>query len=299
MIMTNKSTLKKDKALTVLKKAPPIAFAGLEPQLVAAYNLPVLSAEKEHALAKRYYENKDLQAAELLVKHNLRHVIYVAYRYNGYGLPLSDLIQEGAIGLMKAVKRFDPSVKVRLITFAIHWIKAEIHEYVIKNWRMVKVATTKAQRKLFFRLRSMKNAQTAVMDREETQHIADQLGLKYGDVVEMEKRLNGMDIPFDAPVDDADGDSDALAPVDYLAIENADPATLEENADWQKYRGEKIRAAIESLDKRSREIIVARRLNKKKATLHELAGKYGLSAERIRQLENEAFDRLRIAITAT
>lgn len=269
----------------------PVMVAGLDPYISAAYSLPVLSAEEEHAMAVRYHKNNDLLAAETLVKHNLRHVVYIARGYSGYGLPLADLVQEGAVGLMKAVKRYNPDRKVRLISFAMHAIRAEIHEFIIKNWRIVKVATTKAQRKLFFKLRGMKSSQGA-MSGAETRSIAKRLDVDYDNVVEMEKRMGGSDVPFD-PYEDDDDKAQAMAVSNTLAAIGADPAQTEESADWDAYRHGRLCMAVEELDERSRDIIKARRMSENKATLQELADKYGVSVERIRQIEGEAIKRLR------
>ena len=273
----------------------PVNVPGLDAYIAAAYNMPVLSAEEEHALAVRYHRRNDLVAAEQLVKHNLRHVIYIARGYSGYGLPLADLIQEGAIGLMKAVKRYNPDREVRLISFAVHAIKAEIHEFIIKNWRIVKIATTRAQRKLFFKLRSMKKSQESEMSRAETQDMAEQLDVKYGDVVEMEKRMGNADVSFH-PRETDDEATQAMAPANTLIEAGADPAQSEEHSDWEAYKRERLHSALSELDERSREIVVARRMSEKKQTLQVLAKKFKVSMERVRQIESEAIKHLHHAL---
>ena len=270
--------------------------ASLDAYISAAYNVPALSAEEELVLAKRYYNENDLQAAESLVRHNLRHVIYIARGYSGYGLSLADLIQEGTIGLMKAIKRYDPEHKVRLISFAVHAIRAEIHEFIIKNWRIVKVATTKAQRKLFFRLRSMKKTPANELNHSETQAIADELDVKYKDVVEMERRMGNADVSFYPDENDED-EKKSLAPANWMIEKGADPAESAEGSDWEAHRKQRLMDAIDSLDERSREIIMARRMADKKSTLKELAKKFNVSMERVRQIENNAMTSLRDALS--
>lgn len=273
----------------------PIKIAGLDGYIAAAYNLPTLSADEEHALAVRYQSSNDLVAAETLVRHNLRHVIYIARGYSGYGLPLADLIQEGAIGLMKAVKRYNPDRGVRLLSFAIHSIKAEIHEFIIKNWRIVKIATTNAQRKLFFKLRSMKDEaqqHAGAMNRDETQYIADALDVKYDDVVEMEKRMGDADVSFH-PHDSDDEELQARAPSNTLIEVDSDPAENEERDDWETYRRERLSDALNELDERSREVVMSRRMTDSKQTLQALADKFEVSVERIRQIEDAAIKKLR------
>lgn len=256
--------------------------------------VPKLTPEQEHDLAVRYRDFGDLEAAKELVMSNLRFVAHVARGYSGYGLPLPDIIQEGNIGLMKAVKRFDPDIGVRLVSFAVHWIKAEIHEYVIKNWRIVKVATTKAQRKLFFNLRKSKN-HLGWLTHDEAQAIAANLDVDIKTVYEMEKRMDGQDMAFDLPLDESAEDSYA-APESYLMQYNADPAMLLENSDWQGHEGDLLADALASLDERSLDILNSRWLSDKKSTLHELADKYNVSAERIRQLEKNAMKKLKEAV---
>jgi len=252
---------------------------------------PVLSAERERELAERLHHHDDLDAARTLVLSHLRFVVHIARSYAGYGLPLADIIQEGNVGLMKAVKRFDPSKGVRLISFAVHWIKAEIHEYVLRNWRIVKVATTKAQRKLFFNLRSSKK-RLGWLNNEEAAAVAGELGVAVSDVREMEQRLAASDAAFDLSVDD-DEDTVALAPSQYLEDSGADPAVLVEEADWEERTQRRLNAAVAALDPRSRDILEQRWLHEGKVTLHDLAAKYEVSAERIRQLEQTAIRKIR------
>lgn len=255
--------------------------------------MPKLSAEEEYDLAVRYRDDGDLNAARELVMSNLRFVAHVARGYSGYGLPLADIVQEGNIGLMKAVKRFDPDMGVRLVSFAVHWIKAEIHEYVIKNWRIVKVATTKAQRKLFFNLRKLKK-DLSYLSPDDAEVIADNLDVDIKTVYEMERRLDGRDISLE-PVD-GDSEETSVAPIAYLEQQNADPAVLLENSDWQGRKEDMLMEAMENLDDRSRDILASRWLTEDKATLHELADRYNVSAERIRQLEQNAMKKLKAAV---
>ncbi len=252
--------------------------------------IPVLDRETEHALAERFRTQGDLDAARKLVLAHLRFVVHVARGYRGYGLPLGDLIQEGNVGLMKAVKRFDPALNVRLVSFAIHWIRAEIHEYVLRNWRLVKIATTKAQRKLFFNLRRLKKNLTW-LSAEETAAVARDLGVSPSEVTEMEKRLAAHDLAFD-PMPDADED-ETYSPAAYLPSPEADPADQVEDAEWEQDSSSRLHSALERLDERSRDILERRWIREKKATLHELAGQYGVSAERIRQIEANALGKLR------
>ena len=255
--------------------------------------IPVLAKEDEQALANRFRESEDLDAARELVMAHLRFVVHIAKGYTGYGLPLNDLIQEGNVGLMKAVKRFDPDYGVRLVSFAVHWIRAEIHEFVLKNWRIVKVATTKAQRKLFFNLRKKKKILAWLSDAE-TKAVAKDLGVKPEEVTEMEKRLYSRDAIFD-PTPDAD-DERNFTPAAYLPSPQADPATLVEKADWHEDATTRMTAALEILDDRSRRILEERWLTEDKMTLHELAAEYSISAERVRQLEVNAIKKLRNAM---
>ncbi len=256
--------------------------------------MPKLTVERERDLALKFRDNGDLEAARELVMTNLRFVVHVARGYNGYGLSMPDIIQEGNIGLMKAVKRFDPDVGVRLVSFAVHWIKAEIHEYVIKNWGIVKVATTKAQRKLFFNLRKSK-LDLGWLSNDEAEAIAKDLDVDVSTVYEMEKRLGNRDMSFDMPVDETTEES-YVAPASYLHQHGADPAVLLENADWEGHEQDLLADAMANLDERSLDILSSRWLADEKATLHELAERYSVSAERIRQLEQNAMKKLRAAV---
>lgn len=255
--------------------------------------MPQLTSEEEHELALRYHNEGDLEAARQLVMTNLRFVVHIARGYSGYGLSMPDLIQEGNVGLMKAVKRFDPFMGVRLVSFAVHWIKAEIHEYVIKNWGIVKVATTKAQRKLFFNLRKMKK-DLNWLTHDDAQSIAMDLNVDIEDVYEMEKRLSGHDASFDMSNDEND-EENYVAPVNYLQAYHADPAELLEASDWEGKEHDLLIEAMKSLDERSIDILTSRWLIEKKATLQDLAAKYNVSAERIRQLEQNAMKKIRNA----
>ena len=266
---------------------------SLDAYIQAVGSVPVLSKEDEQALAIRFREEDDLDAARELVLAHLRFVVHIAKGYTGYGLPLSDLIQEGNVGLMKAVKRFDPGYDVRLVSFAVHWIRAEIHEFVLRNWRIVKVATTKAQRKVFFNLRKAKK-NLAWLTFDETQAVAEDLGVSPEEVTEMEKRLHARDAIFD-PAPDAD-DERAFTPAAYLPSPDADPAKLVETADFNDDASTRMAAAIKTLDDRSRHIIESRWLSEDKLTLHELADEYGISAERVRQVEANAIKKLRSAM---
>jgi RNA polymerase sigma-32 factor len=274
-----------------------LALAGpvgsLDAYIQAVGGIPVLSKEDEQALAVRFREEGDLDAARDLVMAHLRFVVHIAKGYTGYGLPLADLIQEGNVGLMKAVKRFDPEYDVRLVSFAVHWIRAEIHEFVLKNWRIVKVATTKAQRKLFFNLRKAKKS-LAWLTADETKAVADDLGVSEKEVTEMEKRLHSRDAIFD-PTPDAD-DERNFTPAAYLPSPAADPASLVETADFNDDASTRMHAALNILDDRSRRILEVRWLADDKMTLHELADEYGVSAERIRQIEVNAINKLRNAM---
>ena len=257
--------------------------------------IPILSADRERELAEDLFYNQNLEAARELVMAHLRFVVHIARSYSGYGLPQADLIQDGNVGLMKAVKRFDPTKGVRLVSFAVHWIKAEIHEYILRNWRIVKVATTKAQRKLFFNLRSAKK-KLAWLNNEEARAVAEDLGVDVRDVRQMESRLAAVDVGFDTDVDD---DSPSPAPVQYLEDHSGNPATLLESADWESASTEKLVEAMAQLDERSREILQARWLNDEaKQTLHDLADRYGVSAERIRQIEQNAMKKLKASMLA-
>ncbi|MBW7981209.1 RNA polymerase sigma factor RpoH [Enterobacillus tribolii] len=270
---------------------------SLEAYIRAANAYPMLSAEEERALGERLHYEGDLDAAKQLILSHLRFVVHVARNYSGYGLPQADLIQEGNIGLMKAVRRFNPEMGVRLVSFAVHWIKAEIHEYVLRNWRIVKVATTKAQRKLFFNLRKTKQ-RLGWFNQDEVELVARELGVSEKDVLEMESRMSAQDMAFDMSSDD-DGDNTPVAPVLYLQDKSSDFANGIEEDNWENHAADKLSAAMESLDERSQHIIRARWLeDENKATLQELADQYGVSAERVRQLEKNAMKKLRLAIEA-
>ncbi len=275
----------------------PLSTGSEDAYIQIINTIPILSATEESDLAKRYKYENDLEAARRLVISHLRFVAHIARGFKGYGLPLADLIQEGNVGLMKAVKRFDPEHQVRLISFAVHWIKSEIHEFVIKNWRIVKIATTKAQRKLFFNLRSSKK-RLGWMNNEEVNTIAKDLGVKPETVLEMEGRLSNNDIAFDGhPSDDTDSDAHIhKAPATFLEDNNSDPAYLLENIDHEQHSNAALSAALENLDKRSRDIIQKRWLDDSKETLHTLADKYKVSAERVRQLEKNALNKLKTII---
>jgi RNA polymerase sigma-32 factor len=255
--------------------------------------IPVLSREEEQALAQRLREHGDVEAARALVLSHLRFVVHIARGYAGYGLPVGDLVQEGNIGLMKAVKRFDPDMGVRLVSFAVYWIRAEIHEYVLRNWRLVKVATTKAQRKLFFNLRRMKKG-LGWLSADETAAVAKDLGVTTAEVTEMEQRLAARDVAFDPVAIEGGEDEESYSPATYLPAPDADPAIQAENEEWDADSHERLTAALERLDPRSRDILASRWMGDgEKATLHDLAEKYGVSAERIRQLEANAIKKLR------
>ncbi|TLX22817.1 RNA polymerase sigma factor RpoH [Thermomonas fusca] len=275
----------------------PSAMGSLEAYISGVHQIPVLSVEDEQRLAHRLREDNDIAAAQELILSHLRFVVHVARGYSGYGLQLGDLIQEGNIGLMKAVKRFDPSVGVRLVSFAVHWIRAEMHEFIIKNWRIVKVATTKAQRKLFFNLRKSKT-RLGWLNAEEVRVVAKDLNVSEREVLEMESRLSGRDIGFDAP-DDADDDHAPPAPVNYLVAHDADPAAAYESADSEADQLEVLREGMARLDARSRDIIKRRWLDAdNKVTLQELADEYGVSAERIRQIEANALKKMKALFAA-
>ncbi|WP_372882223.1 RNA polymerase sigma factor RpoH [Psychromonas sp.] len=262
---------------------------SIEAYVQSVNQFSMLSAEEEKQLAERLFHEGDLEAAKKLVMSHLRFVVYIAKSYAGYGLAQADLIQEGNVGLMKAVKRFDPSVGVRLVSFAVHWIKAEIHEYVIRNWRMVKIATTKAQRKLFFNLRKAKK-RLGWFSHEEVATVAENLNVSTKDVLEMESRLNAQDHSFD--LSDSDEDEGAFAPVQYLEDKSADVSLVVEAENTQKHVKNKLYAALATLDERSQDIVNSRWLSEPKATLHDLAARYKISAERVRQLEDNAIKKL-------
>jgi len=269
---------------------------NMDAYISAAFQLPILSAEEEHALAVRLRDHQDLDAARSLVMAHLRFVVRIARGYSGYGLPQHDLIQEGSVGLMKAVRRFDPDMGVRLVSFAVHWIKAEIHEYILRNWRIVKVATTKAQRKLFFNLRSSKK-RLGWFSRQEVEAVAEDLGVKPETVLEMESRLSNHDLAFDGIAADED-DGHAIAPAAYLPDLRNEPSRQVERADSEASEREGLYGALESLDARSRDILERRWLAESKETLHDLAEEYGVSAERIRQIEAAAMKKLRSTLAA-
>jgi RNA polymerase sigma-32 factor len=273
----------------------PMPAGSLEAYIQTVNRFPILSAEEERSLARRFRQDGDLDAARGLVLSHLRLVVALARGYLGYGLPHADLIQEGNIGLMKAVKRFDPDRGVRLVSFAIHWIKAEMHEYILRNWRLVKVATTKAQRKLFFNLRSMKKG-LAPLTSEDVSRVATELRVKPEEVVEMETRLAGQEIAFEADQDD----EEAYAPVNYLAADHeAEPLRVLEAKETEETRSAGLESALNSLDARSRRIVEARWLREKDAlTLHDLAAEFKVSAERIRQIEAKALEKMRKALPA-
>lgn len=271
-----------------------LPIGSIEAYISYTNQIPMLSQAEELALAERLQHQNDLQAAKQLVLPHLRYVVRIAKGYMGYGLPLNDLIQEGNIGLMKAVKRFNPKLGVRLVTFAAHWIKAEIHEFILRNWRIVKVATTKAQRKLFFNLRSMKK-HLGWLSEEEVHDVAKDLNVKPEAVREMEMRLSNSDTPFDAH-DDDDDDQAAFSPAGYLEDHRYNPAAQNEKTDWAEQSGSTLQEALIQLDERSQEIIQARWLNENKLTLQDLADKYQVSAERIRQLEKNAMQKLKAAL---
>ncbi|MGH8496507.1 MAG: RNA polymerase sigma factor RpoH [Gammaproteobacteria bacterium] len=267
---------------------------SLDAYMQTVNSIPMLDRDEEYALATRYREDDDLGAARQLVLAHLRFVVHIARGYAGYGLQIGDLIQEGNVGLMKAVKRFDPEVGVRLVSFAVHWIRAEIHEYVLRNWRVVKVATTKAQRKLFFNLRKAKK-NLGWLSHDETRAVASDLGVKPEEVTEMEKRLASRDLSFD-PAPGADDEDGAFMPSAYLPSPADDPAAALEADDWEEDSSNRLAAALDTLDERSRDIVQSRWLTEDKSTLHDLAGRYGVSAERIRQIESNAITKLRGAL---
>lgn len=278
---------------TDVMKMPSMApGADLDAYLRTISQFPILSPEQEKSLAQRLQDHGDLDAARELVMCHLRFVVHLARSYKGYGLSQADLIQEGNVGLMKAVKRFDPSVGVRLISFAVHWIKAEMHEYILRNWRIVKVATTKAQRKLFFNLRGAKRS-LSWLSAEETKAIAQDLGVSAAEVNRMEGRLSASDMAFDGYTTD---DDTVSAPVHFLASAAPDPADLVADADLQRDVSLRLSEGLAKLDERSRDILQQRWLSDAKSTLHELAAEYGVSAERIRQLEKNAMKKLKLAI---
>jgi len=293
-ITTNIPVMLPDLSATV--SAPP-SLGSLSAYIKWVRSLPILNAQEEKDLALRFRQEGDLSIARYLVVTNLRYVVRIAQGYSGYGLPLEDLVQEGNIGLMKAVKRFDPAVGVRLISFAVHWIKAEIHEFVLRNWRMVKVATTKAQRKLFFNLRSITN-KIGWLSNQEVARMAQTLQVSPRDVAVMEGRMLNYDVAFSTR-EGNDGNSGDVGMIvsggaeNYLVAENSDPSVLLAESNWLDDRAEKLTKALHKLDKRSRDILEQRWLKEAKATLHQLADKYKISAERVRQLEERALEKLK------
>jgi RNA polymerase sigma-32 factor len=277
-----------------LSSAMPMPQGNLDSYIRMANQYPILTADQERELAERLYYDDDIEAAKQLILSHLRFVVHIARGYMGYGLPLADLIQEGNIGLMKAVKRFNPEVGVRLVSFAVHWVKAEIHEYVLRNWRIVKVATTKAQRKLFFNLRKNKQ-RLAWFSEEEIQKVADDLGVSPEDVKEMESRMTGQDMGFDLPA--GEESEDAYVPSMYIEDNHSNFADDLEKEEYSGRATAQLAYALAQLDERSQDIIKTRWLDDEKATLQELADKYGISAERVRQLENQALKKIKQSIT--
>lgn len=273
----------------------PVVGGSIESYIQSVNSFPILSQEEETSLARRLWNHGDIEAAQKLILSHLRFVVAIARGYKGYGLPQADLIQEGNIGLMKAVKRFDPERGVRLVSFAVHWIKAEIHEFIMRNWRLVKIATTKQQRKLFFNLRSIKQG-LDTMNPQEVEAMATQLGVKSEEVVEMEKRFNGSDISLEPLSDEED---DTFSPISYLT-DGAEPSQILESVQITQMREQGLQHSLECLDDRSRHIIEARWLREKdSATLHDLAAELGVSAERVRQIEAKALQKMRGTMTAT
>ncbi len=285
-------------ALVLRMQNLPVPVDSLDSYIQAVNRIPILSVEEEQDLAQRLRLRNDLDAAQRLIMAHLRFVVHIARGYIGYGLPLGDLIQEGNVGLMKAVKRFDPTHGVRLVSFAVHWIRAEIHEFILRNWRIVKVATTKAQRKLFFKLRGAKK-RLGWLNGEEVNTVARELGVSPEHVLEMESRLSGHDVSFD-PVPEADGEDEleTYAPSAYLRDEQDDPAEALEQEDWEEQTTSRLNEAMARLDPRSRDIVQRRWLSDDKPTLHDLAAEYHISAERIRQLESNAMKKLRASLPA-
>jgi RNA polymerase sigma-32 factor len=285
------------KALVPSHLLVPAGTGSLDAYIQEVNKIPMLSLEEEQELAYRYREHDDLEAARRLVLAHLRFVVHVAKGYAGYGLQLGDLIQEGNIGLMKAVKRFDPDREVRLVSFAVHWIRAEMHEFILRNWRIVKVATTKAQRKLFFNLRKSKK-RLGWLNMDEVNKVAEDLGVKPEVVVEMESRLSGQDIGFDLSADADDDDRPRVAPAAFLSADSESPESLTESEDLESHNNALLYEGLDQLDERSQDIIRSRWLSDNKATLQELADRYGVSAERIRQLEVNAMNKMRASLSA-
>ena len=263
----------------------------IESYLASVHSIPILTKEQEQELALRLYEEDDLDAARQLVIHHLRFVVHIARSYQGYGLPLADIIQEGNVGLMKAVDKYDPHRGVKVVSFAVHWIKAEIHEYILKNWRLVKIATTKAQRKLFFNLRSKKKT-LEWLTKEEAEKIAEDLNVEVKDVLHMENRLSSNDASFDAPTS-SDDDEEIMSPSQYLEDKRYDPELIVATSEAQEINHNDLTEALKMLDDRSKDILQRRYLADQKATLHDLADEYNVSAERIRQIENGALKKLK------
>ena len=294
----DKPDLTTSNALVLTKLAP---GANIQQYINTVNSFPVLSAERERELARRLYEHNDLDAARELVLSHLRFVVHVSRSYQGYGLPQEDLIQEGNVGLMKAVNRFDPNRGIRLVTFAVHWIKAEMNEYVLRNWRIFKIATNKAQRKLFYKLRGKKQAlgQLNTLTSAEVKLVAKDLDVKPAEVREMEARLSGQDIAFDAPVDDdyATDDGDAYAPASVLYVDDSDPAEIIADEQWSDLMHKKLQAVLEALDDRSREIVYGRFIKDDTRTLEDLGTEFGISAERVRQLERQALMEIKNSLT--
>ena len=281
--MANELTLNKDLVL-----AGPLGSLGAYINIVN--EVPVLSKEEEQALAFLYQQDNDLDAARQLILSQLRFVVYIARSYSGYGLPLADLIQEGNVGLMKAVKRFDPEHGVRLVTYAVHWIRAEIHEFIFSNWKLVKIATTKAQRKLFFNLRKAKK-NLGWLTKQETESIAKDLGVKPKEVTLMEQRFASKDLAFD--LGSKDSEEDYFAPAGYLPSPNSDPAEMVEESNWLTENTQRLSSALNNLDERSKNILKSRWLSEKKSTLKDLSAQYNISIERVRQIEESAISQLR------
>lgn len=294
LMIQDKGTITDNMALQVIDTMVP--GRDLNAYITAVNGIAVLSAEEEQELARQYYYEDNLDAARKLVLAHLRFVVHMAKTYSGYGLSEADLIQEGNVGLMKAVKRFNPEVGVRLVSFAVHWIKAEMHEFILRNWRIVKVATTKAQRKLFFNLRGSKK-RLGWMSKEEVDAVAKDLGVEPETVMQMEGRMGSYDASFDGAAD-ADDDEAYQAPAQYLEDTRFDPASTVEQEDYEKTSTDGLYVALEALDDRSRDILQRRWLNDDKTTLHELADQYGVSAERIRQLEKNAMNKVKAVIEA-
>ena len=295
--MPKKELKSENSAGTALQEMESLTPGGdLQAYINSVHSIGILTSEEEKKLAEDLYYRNDLDAARKLVLAHLRFVIYIAKTYSGYGLPEADLIQEGNVGLMKAIRKFNPEMGVRLVSFAVHWVKAEIHEYVLKNWKIVKIATTKAQRKLFFNLRSKKKG-LGWLTEEEVKTMAEDLGVKPSEVREMEKRLSGIDMPFD-PLSESDDDEASFAPSQYLEDSDADPAMIFEKDNFSENNSSQLYEAINQLDDRSRDILQDRWLADEKLTLHELAEKYHISAERVRQIEKNAMKKIKQSLSS-